>query len=71
MRLAALRQVDAQTAAAGRLCGLALDAGLLTVSELRRQLDACQTRADLDGVLLGLLADVALAGGGSRLEGGR
>lgn len=60
-RLAGLRRVDSTTAAAAHLCGLALDAGLVTLPDLRASVGGCRTRADLDGVLLALAADVFLA----------
>jgi hypothetical protein len=60
-RLADLRRVDSTTAAAAHLCGLALDAGLVTLPALRVAVAGCRTRADLDGVLLALAADVFLA----------
>ena len=65
-RLAAVRQVNAETAAAARLCGLALDAGLVGLGELRAAVDGCSGRAQLDGVLLALAAVVVSArqGGG-------
>lgn len=60
-RLGALRGVDTQTAAAAHLCGLALDAGLVGLGELRAAVDGCRTRAQLDGVLLALAAVVVSA----------
>ena len=60
-RLAGLRQVDAQTAAAAALCGLALDAGLVNLPALQTAVDGCRTREDLDGLLLALAANVWLA----------
>lgn len=60
-RLAAVRRVNAETAAAAHLCGLALDAGLVGLGELRAAVDGCSTRAQLDGVLLALAAAVVSA----------
>ena len=57
-RLGRLRGVDAETAAAAHLCGLALDAGLVGLGEPRAAVDGCSTRAQLDGVLLALAAVV-------------
>ena len=61
-RLAAVRRVNAETAAAARLCGLALDAGLVGLGELRAAVDGCSGRAQLDGLLLALAAVVVSAG---------
>ena len=60
-RLGKLREVDSRTAAAAHLCGLALDAGLVGLGELRAAVDGCRTRGELDGVLLALAAAVSLA----------
>jgi hypothetical protein len=48
------------------LRGLALDAGLVTLPALAAAVDGCRNRAELDGVLLALAADVFLALGGER-----
>jgi hypothetical protein len=48
------------------VCGLALDAGLVTLPALAAAVDGCRNRAELDGVLLALAADVFLALGGER-----
>lgn len=60
-RLADVRRVSAETAAAADLCGRALDAGLVSLPALRAAVAGCSTRAQLDGVLLALAADVFLA----------
>ena len=57
-RLGRLHGVSAETAAAAHLCGLALDAGLVGLGELRAAVDGCSTRAQLAGVLLALAAVV-------------
>ena len=55
--------MDAWTAAAMRLCGLALDMGLVTAPELQAQIDACRTRAEVTPFLRTLAAGVILKGG--------
>ena len=64
--LAALLQragTDSWTAAAMRLCALALDAGLVTAPELQAAVDQCRTRAEATPMLRRLAADVILAQG--------
>ena len=53
--------VDAWTTAAARLCGLALDAGLVTVTDLQTAVDGCRTRGEVTPFLRQLAADVMLA----------
>jgi hypothetical protein len=65
-RLGCRRRVDVETAQAAEVCGLALDAGLVTLPDLAAAVDGCRNRAELDGVLLALAADVFLALGGER-----
>ena len=55
-RLGKLREVDSRTAAAAHLCGLALDAGLVTLPALRAAVDGCRTRGELAAVLRALAA---------------
>ena len=52
---------DAWLLAAARLCGLALDAGLVTLPALRAAVDGCRTRREVTPFLRGLAADVLLA----------
>ena len=54
---------DSWTAAAMRLCALALDAGLVTASDLQAQIDRCRTRQEVTPMLRRLAADVILAQG--------
>ena len=54
---------DPWIAAAMRLCALALDAGLVTASELQAQIDGCRTRQEVTPVLRRLAAGVILKGG--------
>ena len=66
-RLAAVRRVSAETAAAAHLCGVALDRGVVGLCELRAAVDGCSTRAQLEGILLALAAVVVSAQRGREL----
>lgn len=54
---------DPWIAASMRLCALALDAGLITASDLQAQIDGCRTRAEATPFLRRLAAGVILQGG--------
>ena len=55
--------MDGWTAAAMRLCALALDMGLVTFPDLQAMVDRCRTRREVTPFLRTLAADVILAQG--------
>ena len=62
-RRAPLYGMDGWTAAAMRLCALALDMGLVTFPDLQAMVDRCRTRQEVTPMLRRLAADVILAQG--------
>ena len=63
-RLAQVCGVSEDAASAVALCGRSLDAGLVTLADLRETIAHCRTWGELDGVLTALAADLFLAGVG-------
>lgn len=62
-RLAALSGMDTAVTEAGVTIGAAIDAGLISLADVLQQVSSCHDHAELDGMLLALAADVALATG--------